>query len=311
MNQTTSRGLFGILLIMGLGWALTIPFAKIAVSEGYGHFGLIFWQLVLAGGVLGGVMFVRGGRLSLAPRHLKVYAVIACLGTIFPNSVSYQAAVHLPAGIMAITISSVPLMAFPIALILGMDRFDWRRLAGLCAGFVAVCLIVLPDTSLPDPALIGWVFFALIGPSFYAMEGNYVAKWGTEGLDPIATLTGASVLGAITVLPLALGTGQFIDPLQPWGLPNYAHLAGSLIHAVVYTLYVWMVSRAGPTFASQVAYLVTGFGVLWSMLILGERYDLFVWAALGLMLVGMALVQPRDTKTLGKDGPDGKAAVQN
>jgi drug/metabolite transporter (DMT)-like permease len=45
-------------------------------------------------------------------------------------------------------------------------------------------------------------------------------------------------------------------------------------------------------FARQIAYLVTGFGVLWSMALLGERYSAWVWAAFGLMLAGVALVQP-------------------
>ena len=55
----------------------------------------------------------------------------------------------------------------------------------------------------------------------------------------------------------------------------------------------WLVGRAGAVFGGQVAYLVTGFGVVWSMLLLGERYSGWVWAALALMLAGLALVQPR------------------
>ena len=43
---------------------------------------------------------------------------------------------------------------------------------------------------------------------------------------------------------------------------------------------------AGSVFASQIAYLVTGFGVVWSMLLLGERYSAPVWAAFALMLRG-------------------------
>ncbi len=72
----------------------------------------------------------------------------------------------------------------------------------------------------------------------------------------------------------------------------------SLIHAAVYTGYVWLVSQAGAVFAAQVAYLVTGSGVLWSMALLGERYSGWVWAALLLILAGMFLVQPRGKETL-------------
>jgi drug/metabolite transporter (DMT)-like permease len=62
---------------------------------------------------------------------------------------------------------------------------------------------------------------------------------------------------------------------------------------MVYSAYVWLVGRAGSVFAAQVSYLVTGFGVLWSMALLGERYSGYVWAALALMFAGLALVQPR------------------
>jgi len=49
-------------------------------------------------------------------------------------------------------------------------------------------------------------------------------------------------------------------------------------------------------FSSQVAYLVTGWGVLWSMLLLGEWYSIWVWMAFALMLVGITLVRPRDSR---------------
>ena len=34
--------------------------------------------------------------------------------------------------------------------------------------------------------------------------------------------------------------------------------------------------------------------IIWAMLILGERFSPWVWAALGVMLLGLFLVQPRD-----------------
>jgi len=75
---------------------------------------------------------------------------------------------------------------------------------------------------------------------------------------------------------------------------DYLLVLTAVIHAAVYTTYVWMVGKTGPVFAGQVSYLVTGFGVLWSMFLLGERYTGWIWAALGLMVLGLALVQPRD-----------------
>ena len=168
-----------------------------------------------------------------------------------------------------------------------------KRLLGLALGLCGVSLIVLPDASLPDKALVGWVFVALIAPLCYAFEGNLVARFGLAGLTPVQALFGASVLGAVAAAPMALSTGQWINPIVPFGAAEWAHLASSLLHAIVYTTYVWLVSRAGSTFAVQVSYLVTGFGVIWAILLLGEGYSAYIWAALCLVFVGMALVQPR------------------
>ncbi|NNJ68829.1 MAG: EamA/RhaT family transporter, partial [Boseongicola sp.] len=45
---------------MGAGWGATQPLAKIAVSEGYRHIGLVFWQLAIGALVMGLIQTVRG-----------------------------------------------------------------------------------------------------------------------------------------------------------------------------------------------------------------------------------------------------------
>lgn len=294
--------LVGLLVLLGAAWGITQPLSKIAVSEGYRPLGIIFWQFVVAVILLGSVNLLRGKPLPLGRRQLLFYLMIALIGTLLPNSAGYSAAVHLPAGILSIIIATVPMLALPVALVLGMDRFSTLRLVGLLLGLVAIVLIALPESSLPEPGMVWWLPVALIAPAFYAVEGNVVAKWGTFGLDPVQVLLGASITGALIAAPLAVATGTFISPLPPWGLPDLAILGSSLAHALAYTGYVWLVGRAGAVFAAQVSYLVTGFGILWAKLILGEVYSPWIWAALALMLAGLTLVQPRPSEALlGRD----------
>ncbi|MCH2095021.1 MAG: DMT family transporter [Rhodobacteraceae bacterium] len=304
-----SIGPVATLVIMGAAWGGTIPLAKIAVSGGYQHFGLIFWQLVITGFVLGALTCLRGKRLKLGAPHLGLYLAIALLGTILPNSASYQAAAHLPAGVVSILISLVPMFAFPIALALGNDRFHWLRFIGLVMGLIGVVLIVWPDSSLPDRTVVPWIFVGMIAPLFYAFEGNYVARWGTLDLDPIQTLFGASVVGAGIALPLAIGSGQWINPLGTWGAPDWALVASAILHAFAYSTYVWLVGRAGSVFAAQVAYFVTLFGIVWAMLFLGEVYGHWIWGALGLILLGVFFVQPRRTTKVVDAGRLGQSAA--
>lgn len=296
--------LFVVLALMGAGWGLTQPLSKIAVSEGYRHFGLIFWQTAIGAMALGIVQWIRKVPFRRDPHALVVYTVIALVGTIVPNSAMYEAIRHLPSGLVSILLALVPMFAFPIAMALGNERFAVSRFLGLCLGLAGVLLIVGPEASLPDRAMILFVPIALIASLCYGFEGNIVARWGTAGLTPLEVLLGASVVGATLALPLALASGQFIDPRPPWGLPDAAILLSALIHTVVYTAYVWMVGRAGPVFAVQVSYLVTGFGVFWAILILGESYSGWVWSAMGVMMIGMFLVQPRPAASDPLDAPE-------
>lgn len=282
-----------VLMGMGAGWGLSQPLTKIAVSTGHPAIGLVFWQFTLASLILGAVNLLRRRSLPLGRPAVALYVFIALTGSLLPGLASYNAAVHLPSGVMSIVISAVPMLAFPIALALGVDRFSGRRLAGLLLGLGGVALIALPETSLPDRAALVWLPVALIAPLFYAIEANGVARLGTGGIDSISVLFGASLSGVALSLPLAVASDALFLPPWPLGRPELALVLSSSVNAFVYATYVWIVGRAGAVFAGQVSYLVTGFGVLWAMTLLGETYSLWVWSALALMLAGLTLVAPR------------------
>ncbi len=293
----------GALLILGAGWGFTIPLAKISVSTGHEPLGLIFWQTLIGALALGGVRLAQGKPLHLSWPLWRTFLLIAGLGTVLPNSFSYLAAAQLPAGVMGIVISLVPVFAFPVALAMGNDRFAWGRLLGLFVGLAGVLILSGPQ-SLPDAAMVLWLPVALIAPFCYALEGNTVAKLGTQGMGPGHTLFGASVAAMLISLPLALGTGQFIDPRGlDFGAAEIAMIASAIIHVAVYTGYVWLVGRAGPVFAAQVGYIVTGTGVVWAMVLLGESYSAYVWLALLLIMGGVFLVQPRAKQPMVAKAP--------
>ncbi|MFP5479994.1 MAG: DMT family transporter [Alphaproteobacteria bacterium] len=284
-------GLVLVLVLLGLGWGSTQSLGKMATATGHQPFGLIFWQLVVGAVVLGAVSVLRGKGLVLTREALRFYVVIAVIGTLVPNATFYASVVHLPAGVMSILISTVPLIAFPMALALGMDRLSPGRLIGLGLGLLGVALIARPGGEIS----LGWLAVAMVGPVFYAAEATWVARSGTAGMDPVQAMFGVSVVGAVMAAPLALGTGQWVDPL-PLGRAEGALVILAAVHAVVYAGYVWLAGKAGSVFAAQTSYLVTGSGVVWAMVLMGERFGPLVWLALAVMLAGVALVQPRPVR---------------
>jgi drug/metabolite transporter (DMT)-like permease len=178
------------LIVMGAGWGATQPLTKIAVSTGYGHFGLVFWQMVIGAALMALVCALRREPLRLDRAALRLYLVLALIGTVLPNTVSYQVAVFLPAGIMSLLLSVVPMFAFVIALGMGNDHFRWRRVFGLVFGLFGVLMIVAPAVDMGQPIPVFWAALYLVTALFYAFEGNYVAKWGTLGLSPFRSCWG-------------------------------------------------------------------------------------------------------------------------
>jgi len=283
-----------VLVILGVGWGSTQSLGKMATATGHQPFGLIFWQLLIGALVLGAVSLARGKRMVFSRPAFMFYVVVAVIGTLIPNATFYASVAHLPAGIMSILISTVPFLAFPIALSLGLDRFSLGRLAGLALGLTGVALIASPGDG--GAVSFGWLMVAMVGPLFYAIEANYVARGGMAGMDALQAMFGVSVVGTLMAAPIALGSGQWVDPF-PMGRAEWALVVSSVVHAMVYASYVWLASKAGSVFASQTAYLVTGSGVFWAMALLGERFSPLVWVALVIMLTGVALVKPSGKPT--------------
>ena len=294
-GKTPSRAGYAIILaLIGIGWGSTQPLGKIAASTGHPPFGLIFWQLVVCVLVLGALTLVRGKSLPLHRKALEFYVVVAFLGTLIPNYTFYVSVARLPSGIMSIIIATIPLIAFPIAMALGLDRFSLRRMIGILLGLSGVLLIVLPQTSLPDRAMVAFLPIAMIGPFIYALENTYVAARGTQGMDAIQAMFGASIAGLVFCAPVMLAMGHWFPmPLNP-GLAEWALIGSSALHALLYASFVWLAARAGSVFASQSAYFTTASGIVWAMVLLGERFSPWVWAAAAVMLCGLALVAPRE-----------------
>jgi drug/metabolite transporter (DMT)-like permease len=195
--------------------------------------------------------------------------------------------------VLSILIAMVPMFALAIALPMRLEAPSLRRAVGVALGAVSILLIIGPETALPDPAAAPLVMLGLLIPLLYGVEAIFVALRMPLELHPVGAVFGASGTGFFLLAPLMLLDGVWISPLRAWGSPEWALVLVALLQAACYTGYVTLVGRAGPVFASLVAYLVTISGVLWGLILLDEEHSPWFWAALAIMLAGMALVQPK------------------
>lgn len=281
-----------VLVVVGVAWGGTGPLSKLAVSTGHHPVGIVLWTAILGSAVLTAVLVATGRRLPLSWRHLGFYLGCGLLGNALPNGVSYAAYGQLPIGVVMIVLSLVPIMTLLIALPLRIEAADPRRLLGIGLGIVAVLLIALPRTSLPDAGKAIWILLPVVTAVSYAAENIFVAVARPRGTDPLILMCGLMWGSLFLLLPTAALTDAWFG-LADFGVPEQSIVAIAVLNVCAYFGFLWLIGHAGPVFASQIGYVVTGSGVLLGMIFFDERHSAWIWAALLVMSAGLALVRPR------------------
>ncbi len=285
-----------VLLFLGVVWGYSFSLAKMAMAGGAHPFGVTLWTSLIGAGFLIALSAARRRPISLKSDVLWLYIVCGLLGTVVPGILFFYAASKVPAGVLSITVTVVPILTFLFAALLGLERFASLRVLGVVCGVVAVMLLVGPEASLPDPSAAPWVLLACGSGVCYAVENMILTLRMPRGVDPFMMTCGMFIAAAVMITPVVIVTDSFVPLIWPWGQVEWAINSIGAINAVAYGLFIYLISYAGPVFASQTAYTVTVFGVIWGMVIFGERHSVWIWLSLFVMLIGLALVMPRRHK---------------
>lgn len=282
-----------LLVSLGTLWGGQTVLAKFVTTSGVPPFGYAFWQSFGAGIVLLTVCFLRGSPPPLSLRHLRYYVIVGWTGSAIPTANLYVALSEIPAGVMAVVITTSPLLTYLMALGVRMEGFDLRRALGIAVGFAGALLLLLPKGSLPDTAMVPFVALGFLSPLFYSISSIYASRAQPPECDPMQVAAGMMLSSSALMLPVSLGTGTFHPLWLTLNLPNGLIIAHIFLTALTFFLYFTLLRRAGPVYFSQVAYIVTITAIVWGMVLLGERHSAWIWGAVALVLGGVALVNLR------------------
>ncbi len=282
-----------MLFACGITWGMSFSLNKIAISSGIPFVAYVFWQSLGAGLILLVLSFATGNRMNLSWAHLKLYGAAALFEFVLPFLALNYVANKLPAGVVGIGQSLVPALTFAFALMLRVDKFHILRFGGLCIGLAGVLLVLLPEESLPDPDMIGWVLIALLAPLFYGLANILVAIMRPPKSHslPLAAglLLGSSVF--LLVVMAATGSWWFFDAgLDDGGL---ALIGVTLLNAIFWYLLFEIIHIAGPVFFASYNYISPLAGIGWAAVYFGESHSVWIWGALALMFLSLFLVTRR------------------
>ena len=288
----TTLGLVPILLLLfaALLWGAIYSLYKLATEAGIPFIPFVFWQVLGASIILLAISAVRRRLPPLDLLHLRAYAIVGILGAGLPACFYAFVASRLPAGVISLTALIEPMLTFLIAALFAIEPLRPLRALGLLCGLGGVLLIVLPDASLPERAMVGWVLLVLVAPVIYASHNVLIERYWPRGCNSLTLSAGGLFVGALALLPAIAVTDSWWAFPSGIGVGEWALIGSTFIVAVSSLLFFEVVRRAGAVFASTGTYIEALAAIGWGILLFDERHSAWIWASVAALMVGLYLV---------------------
>lgn len=300
--EKLSRNNFFLLIILGAVWGSSFLAIKIAVQT-INPISIAALRLTLAA-ILVYIYFSY--RKLRFPGTVSVWIIlflVAFIGNVIPFFLISWAEQSVSSNMAGLLMSVGPIFTLALAhFFTDDDKFTRRKLLGTVVGFFGVIILFgFSDllmifkgnlqSSLPKLTIVGAALC-------YVTSG--ILAYRLKKINTIAVTTGVAILAALISLPLSV-----IYELQNYSAPSAASLSavvylGIFSTAFAFLIRFYLLSKAGPTFLSYVAYLIPVFAVLWGYLFLRETISLNMFIALILILTGTYI---------GKNIPAGRNSI--
>jgi len=282
-NQKKTISALGILLLLGIIWGSGYSIAKFAMENGVPPVGYAFWQSLGPAIVISFFAVSRKQVIRWHKQHLIFYLISGLSGIAIPNTNMYFIAKHLPAGILAVIVNTVPILTFPLALLAGAETFKWSRFFAILIGFTGILFILLPHKSLPNVTTSWWALMALISPLSFALCAIYINRYRPVNCSSIMASQGMLLSSSLFLIPLTVSTHSFYALLPPFSIAQWIVILEILLSSIGYILFFALLKIAGPVYYSMVGGIVAITGLIWAGIIFHEIPN--TWNIIAILLI--------------------------
>ena len=281
---------------LGLIWGATFMVVAIAL-EGCGPLTVACARMTLGAAALLLLMRILNRPLPVLTPTLSGYLVgIGLLSTAVPFALLSWGQQYVPSAFAGISMAALPLFVLPLSHIFTDEKMSLRNTLGVIMGFIGAIVLIGPAVLKIGTGLEPLGQLACIAASIsYA-----VSSIMTRRCPPIDPLTLAALLltvGSVVLIPAMLiyeGIPTISDPR-----PTIAIIVlGFIPTALAALIRVVTIRSAGAIFMTLVNYQVPLWSMIFGVWILSEVLPLRFFAALGLILIGLAISQWAGLKKL-------------
>jgi drug/metabolite transporter (DMT)-like permease len=283
IEMSPDLALLGVLAVL---WGASYTFIKIGV-ETISPVTFIAARTLIAGAILLTVIRWRGLAMPADAATWRRFAFQACLNSVVPFTLIAAAERSVDAGLATILNSTSPIFTFLLtALITRHEPVTARKLVGVGAGIVGICLII-GTQALGGLGHELWAQLAIVIATV-SYAGAAIFGRGFKGLDPMIPAAGSMLCGAVMLVPLSL----IVDrpwTLAPSGTSVLALLGLSIFStALAFVIYFRLIHTLGSVGTTSQAYLRVPIGVGIGAVFLGESLGPVAWVGMGFVVAGVA-----------------------
>jgi drug/metabolite transporter (DMT)-like permease len=254
-------------------------------------------RFMAAGAIVYLVLLVRRGpsRLSVTREQLVSCAVIGALLVAGGNGLVMVGELHVPSGVAALIIASVPLWVV-LYRRLGGDTVARGTMVGVAAGFAGVAVLLLPGGTGGHVQFLSLLAVFLAAPCWAL--GSYLSKRRTLPADPFLSTALQMMLGGLVSLALGFAVGESGDldlgDFTARSLRAFAYLilVGSLI---AFTAYVWVLQHAPISKVATYAYVNPVIAIFLGWAILSEEVTWTIVAGATVVVASVAAIVRRES----------------
>ncbi len=217
--------------------------------------------------------------------------VLGLTGNVIPFILISWGQQVVPSSLAGILMAIMPLTTMALAAVfVPGETITPRRLGGFVLGFAGLVVLFGPG-ALGLAGSVSWLaqLSVLSGACFYAV--NAVLTKNRPPMPPLVAGAAIHICASLVIVPLAFALE---DPLALTpSLTSLASVAilGIFCSAIATLILLRLIDLAGPTFTSQINYLIPVWATFLGMAVLGENPGPAAIPALLLILFGIALAQ--------------------
>jgi len=254
-------------------------------------------RFLVAGAIVYAVLLVRNGRDRLRVTRTQVAscALIGGLLVTGGNGLVMVGEVHVPSGLAALIIASVPLWVVLYRRLAG-EQIATGTLAGVAAGFAGVALLLLPGSGSGHIRAIGLLMVFLAAPCWAL--GSFLSKRRPLPADLFLSTALQMMLGGAISMVAGVARGEVGDvhvaAFSGRSLGAFAYLIaiGSLI---AFTAYVWLLQHAPISKVATYAYVNPVIAIFLGWLILSEHVTTTILGGAAIVVASVAAIVRKES----------------